>query len=34
MEVRIYGVRLEAYETLTVWGIDVEKPRTREEVRK
>ena len=34
IEVRIYGVRLEAYQTLTAWGIDVGKPLTREEVRK
>ena len=34
VEVRIYGVRLEAYQTLTAWGIDVGKPLTREEVRK
>ncbi len=34
IEVRIHGVRLEAYETLTAWEIDVGKPLTREEVRK
>jgi hypothetical protein len=31
--VRIYGVRQEAYRTLKSWGMDVEKPMIREEVR-
>ena len=34
IEVRIYGVRQEAYRTLESWGVDVEKPKFREEVRK
>jgi hypothetical protein len=34
IEVRLYGVRLEAYQTLKAWGIEVGKPLTREEVRK
>ena len=34
IEVRIYGVRQEAYRTLRVWGIDVEMPVIREEVQK
>jgi hypothetical protein len=34
VEVRIYGVRQEAYLTLKAWGVDVEKPMIREEVRR
>jgi hypothetical protein len=34
VEVRWYGVRDEAYRTLRAWGVDVEKPVIREEVRK
>jgi hypothetical protein len=34
VEVRWYGVRDEAFRTLTSWGADVEKPVIREEVRK
>lgn len=33
VEVRIYGVRQEAYRTLKSWGVDVEKPLIREEIR-
>jgi len=33
-EVRIYGVRQEAYRTLKSWGSDVEKPTIREEFRR
>ena len=33
-EMRLYGVRHAAYETLKSWGIDVKKPVIREEVRK
>lgn len=33
-EERVYGVRYEAYQTLTSWGINVEKPVIREEARK
>ncbi len=33
-EVRVYGVRYEAYQTLESWGIDVEKPLIREEIPK
>ena len=32
-EVRIYGVRREAYRTLKSWGVNAEKPKIREEVR-
>lgn len=34
IEVRIYGVRLEAYRTLRSWGVNVETPMIREEVQK
>jgi hypothetical protein len=34
VEVRIYGVRREAYRTLKYWGTSVEKPTLREEVRR
>ena len=34
IEVRIYGVRREAYRTLRSWGMDAEEPMIREEVRK
>ena len=34
IEVRVYGVRREAYETLKSWGVNADKPTTREEVRK
>jgi hypothetical protein len=34
IEVRVYGVRQEAYRTLKSWGIDVEKPTIREELRR
>lgn len=34
IEVRIYGVRREAYRTLTSWGIKVEMPMIRKEVHK
>jgi hypothetical protein len=34
IEVRIYGVRHEAYRTLKSWGVGVEKPTIREEVRR
>jgi hypothetical protein len=34
VEVRFYGVRQEAYRTLKTWGVDVEKPKIREIVRK
>ncbi len=34
IEVRYYGVRQEAYRTLTKWEVDVEQPVVREEVRK
>jgi hypothetical protein len=34
IEVRIYGVRQEAYRTLKCWEIDVQEPLIREEVRK
>ena len=33
-EERVYGVRYEAYQTLKSWGIDVEEPVIREEIRK
>jgi hypothetical protein len=34
VEVRTYGVRQEAYQTLKSWGVDVKKPTIREEIRK
>jgi hypothetical protein len=34
VEVRWYGVRDEAFRTLRTWGVDVQKPVIREEVRK
>jgi hypothetical protein len=34
VEVRIYGVRQEAYRTLKSWGLDAEKPTIREEVHR
>jgi hypothetical protein len=34
VEVRLYGVRQEAYRTLKSWNVDVREPMIREEVRK
>ena len=34
IEVRLYGVRQEAYRTLKHWGVTVNQPQIREEVRK
>jgi hypothetical protein len=34
VEVRVYGVRTAAYETLKYWGIEFEKPVLREEIRR
>jgi hypothetical protein len=34
VEVRLYGVRQEAYRALKLWGLDVEEPLIRERIRK
>lgn len=34
VEVRIYGIREKAYDTLRYWGVTAEKPTTREEIWK